>query len=218
MRILGPIVIAVSVVGAGSANAADPLPQLSGVYLGGTLGASSASLNAASTVYPNTLIDPYIDRRKGDFAWQLNAGYRFNKYLAVEAGGGVLGQFSVIDSVGQDSIENRLKVDDLKLDLIGHLPLFNRFDLSAGVGVARVYTRSEAILSGSTGLLAGVASEHSVTRSVLHERVGVDYALTDHWSLKFDFEHYGHLDSGASSPPTGLSAISTLSVGADYHF
>jgi opacity protein-like surface antigen len=218
MRFSDPIVIAVFVLGAESAYAADPVSEPTGGYVGGSLGASSASLDSASTVYPNTLIDPYVERRKGDVAWQLNAGYRFNKYLAVEAGGGVLGQFSVIDSVGPDSIENRLKADDLKLDLIGHLPLSDRFDLSAGVGVARVYTRSEAILSGSTSLPTGEASEHSLTQSVLHERVGVEYALTNHWSLKLDFEHYGHLDSGATSQTTGISAINTLSVGGDYHF
>jgi opacity protein-like surface antigen len=218
MRFTDPIVIAVFVLGAESAYAAGPVSEPTGAYVGGSLGGSSASLNSASTVYPNTLSDPYVERRKGGVAWQLNVGYRFNKYLAVEAGGGVLGQFSVIDSVGPDSIENRLKADDLKLDLIGHLPLSDRFDLSVGVGVARVYTRSEAILSGSTSLPAGEASEHSLMQSVLHERVGVEYALTNQWSLKLDFEHYGHLDSGATSQTVGISAINTLSVGGDYHF
>ena len=211
--------IVILLLGVGAVHAADPLSELTGIYVGPSIGASSAALSSASSVYTNTLTQPVsVDRQRDDFSWQLSAGYRFNRYFAVEAGGGMLGHFRATDRAGQDSVENRIKVGALRLDLIGYLPLFDRFYLSAGAGWALVGVRSEAILGGSASLAGGESSEHSHTRSVLHERIGMEYALTNHWRLKLDFDHYGHLDSGADSAPTGISAIKTLSVGADFRF
>lgn len=131
-------------------------------------------------------------------AYRLTAGWRFNQYLALEAGYHNFGRFDqAFDNAGIPT-EFSLKADGFTLGGVGYLPLNERWSLFARFGV--FFWDGDADINNVT------AATPEDTNMYLG--AGARFALTDWISLTTDGSRY-HLDDTSSN---------VFSVGIDLSF
>ncbi len=132
---LAPIVSAVLASQAMAQSPADQPP--SPWYFGFALTRSDATIEPASlsALSGGATVGDVDDRFNG---FQIYLGYEFNRYLAIEAGGGRLGTTSAAYSNGQ-IVEYRMSV--LFADAVGMWPLGEKWRLVGRVGATVGETR-----------------------------------------------------------------------------
>jgi OmpA-OmpF porin, OOP family len=131
-------------------------------------------------------------------AYRLSAGWRFNDYLALEAGYHNFGRFDQEHDAAGLPAEISLKADGFTLGGVGNLPLNHRWALFARFGAF---------------FWDGDADINNVTRATpedtnMYLGAGARLALSDRFSLTADGSHY-NLDDTSSN---------VWSVGVDVRF
>jgi opacity protein-like surface antigen len=211
---LAPVCIALGLLGGGSALAAD-----SGWYVGGSVGkvSSDVGLNEANGVRDIVYFIRSIGAVGGTAevddsteAWSVLAGYRFSPHLAVEAayvdlgevvyhyrgevgGGGLPLPFPFFPPTPTfDPAESDIewKNTAVTAKLIGRLPLGDKFDVHAHVGLATTRTDVTSLtrVGGSRSTSFTVTDD---TDSInLTYGVGAAYRLHGRWSLSLDWQRY----------------------------
>lgn len=141
----------------GSALAAEPYKQI-GVYIGANAGWSKWD------------DDNQLPDHKGiddnDITWQINAGYKFNRYFAVDARYMDLGKYDV---VGTD-----VNFRAWSANAIGILPLSSNWELFGEVGAGRIRDKKESSLDETQYNLGG----------------GIRWAINRHLSLSAQANMY----------------------------
>jgi opacity protein-like surface antigen len=132
------------------------------------------------------------DKDNTSFAWAFAAGYRFNRFLAVELGFSDLGRVTTtLIPRSDDSIagEIRSSARGKTLALLVHAPTGN-WDPYFKLGAIKAITdlRVDAPLVDQ-GLPSSVHDEQP--RVLLG--VGARYAFTEQWAVSFAFDYYVNL-------------------------
>ncbi|MBY0409429.1 MAG: outer membrane beta-barrel protein, partial [Burkholderiaceae bacterium] len=184
-----------------------------GFYVGGSVGATRADfgnnainnqfvgqgfrVNSSSTDNTST-------------GGKVFGGYQFSPNFALEGGYFDLGRFnySGITSGGNYSGDTRPR--GLNLDLVGTLPLTDRFSVLGRVGAA--YARTQDNFS-STGFSPAVAGNRSRNDTSVKYGVGLQYAITEALSLRAELERYR-----ISDPIRNRSNVDMASIGLVYRF
>ncbi len=196
--VLGSVVMGV----AGTAAATDH-----GFYMG---------VDAGSASYPNDVRLRFDDRsferkssRATDFAWSFTAGYRFNQYLAIEAGFADLGQATtkLVDASGDTAAKGKvdLSARGKTLSLLAHLPVGN-WDpyLKAGVIQSIFDLRATARVGDSEFQYSQRLEEPRVLLGL-----GTRYAFTEQWAVSFALDYYvkmgGAFRASVASPRIGFA-------------
>lgn len=151
LRLLG-------LAGLGSLIAASAFAQEDG-YLYGGLGAGqsrakideqriSASLLGAGFTSSSMTRDEKSD------AYRLFGGYQFNRFIAVEGGYFKLGKFGFnATTVPAGTLNGQIKLQGWNLDLVGTLPITERFSAIARLGVQSAMARDSFSSTGAVSLL-----------------------------------------------------------------
>lgn len=151
-------------------------------------------------------------RDKHGVAWKLFGGYQFNRYLALEGGYFDLGEFDFrAGTVPPGTLSGNLKFKGVNLDLVGFLPVTERFSAFARGGAT--YTQARANFAG-TGAASAPANPSRKEREAGYKAgVGLEYKASQALAMRAEAELY-RLDDAVSDRAT----IRVFSAGLLYRF
>jgi OOP family OmpA-OmpF porin len=168
------------------ALAADPGP-----YVGGNVGVSKSHFDEARiarAIAPGFGITG-IDDDDRDTGWKLYMGYQFTPNFAAEFGYFDLGKFGfTATTVPAGTLNGNLKVRGANLDLVGMLPLTDRFSAFARAGV--IYAQTKSDFNGSGAVFFPTPSHGRETDLSYKFGLGLEYALTRALAFRAEAERY----------------------------
>lgn len=139
-----------------------------------------------------------------DTATRLFGGYQFTRRFAMELGYHDLGTAEAHGG-GPASITERADITAFDFTLVGMLPVGNRFSLLARLGFYR--GKVEAAATPARGW------ETKTTTDITYG-FGGRYAFAEHAEFRLEYQHFGHLGTGA----TPALDIHLVSLGAISRF
>jgi len=146
-----------------------------------------------------------------DVGYKLYGGYRFHRYFAVEGGYFNLGKFDfAATTVPAGTLAGNVKVHGLNLDLVGILPITDRFSAFGRVGAA--YARTRDSFSGS-GAAAAFSTSRSASDTNLKAGVGIQYDFNYNLGMRLEAERYRINDAVG-----GTGNVDLFSIGLVYRF
>jgi opacity protein-like surface antigen len=187
------------------------LAQDSGFYVGAGVGGTKYPSNGTLTIAPDIVTRGNVD--ENDIAWSLAAGYRFNRYLAIEAAYVDLGEASgpFVSEEGADAVlDVAFSVRGPTLALIGTYP----------IGDWEPYVKAGVLFADTKLSIAGTVDNMALDASVSGDSkdmffgIGIGRNLSPHWQLKLDASYAD--DVGESH--SGVASIFLLSAGFTYRF
>jgi len=185
-----------------------------GWLMGGNVGATRAdfkndAINSSLAGRGFTVNSTTTDN--SDKGYKLFGGYQFTPNLAVEGGYFDLGRFSYGSATTPaGTFSGSTRVNGLNLDLVGTVPLSDRFSVFGRVGAAYAQSRGNF---ASTGLVPVNTTNPSRNETVLKVGLGVQYAITQALSLRAELERYRIND-----PIRNRGNIDMASLGLVYKF
>jgi OOP family OmpA-OmpF porin len=183
-------------------------------YLGANMGQSRAAIDdariAAGLVGAGVSSSSIVDNDR-DRAYKIYGGYQFNRYLALEGGYFDLGQFGFTAStVPPGSLSGNIKLRGLNLDLVGSLPITERFSVLGRIGAN--YADAQDTFSG-TGSVHVLNPNPGARDTNLKIGLGLQYAFTDSLAMRTEIERYRINDAVGNK-----GDIDLVSVGLLYRF
>lgn len=176
------LVLAVSSLAAGSAHAQLFLRQdTGGFYLGAGVGGSQARNFCDDAGAFAGACD------EKDTAWKISAGYRFNRYVAVEAGYVNLGKISFDGRVGATAFSGSARTDGVEFLAVGYIPLAEGFSLFGKLGTFVWDTRGSAAAGAFVG--GGKDNGTDVTYGL-----GLQYDFNRNLSARLEWQRYNNID------------------------
>jgi len=184
-----------------------------GFYVGGSVGPTRAHFN--NDAYNNlarnngfAINSSSVDNK--DTGGKVFGGYQFNPNFAVEGGYFDLGRFDYSGVTSGGTYRGNTRSQGLNLDLVGTLPLSDRFSLLGRVGAAYAKTRDS---SSSTGFAPPVTANRSLNETYAKYGVGLQYAITDALSLRGELERYHRIND-----PIRRGNVDMATIGLVYRF
>lgn len=185
-----------------------------GWYAGFGLGSSRATIDdskISSTLLGAGFTTTSINDDEKDLGWKLLGGYQFNRFIAVEGGYFNLGKFGFnAQTLPPGTLDGKFKVQGINLDLVGLLPITDRFSAFGLFGVN--YAQTKDHFSG-TGLVTVPDPDRKKTGANYKFGAGVEYDLTHSLGLRAEAERY-RLNDGVGNK----SDIDLISAGLIYRF
>ena len=209
-------VAAVGCLAAAALAAPASFAQDPGWYVGGSIGRSAATIDdgrITSGLAAEGLATTSISDRDRDTGYKLFGGYQLNRNFAVEAGWFDLGKMGFTATTSPPgTLDGEGRFDGVNLDLVGTLPVTDRFALLGRLGVANVRTRGTFSTSGAV-LLPYSGSNPSARHTDLKFGGGVAWRLTQAWELRAEAERF-HVDDSVGN----RGHIDLFSVSVVYRF
>lgn len=174
--------------------------------------ADQALTGAGATAFTSSVDDT-------DTAWKIQAGYRFNKNLAIEGGYAKLGELAYRAAITAPVTETgvvAIDMDGWNLDVVGRLPFNDSISGFAKLG-AFVYNLDYQC----TGTVYCGTASRSASGTSLHYGLGVDYVFAGSWFARAEYEVFANVgDSMSADGATGTSRedVRLGSVGVGYRF
>lgn len=154
-----------------------------------------------------------LEDRDRDTTYKLSGGYRFNRYLGLEASWFDLGAFGfTATTTPAGTLAGDVTLRGFGLDVVGQLPLTERLSLLARVGAASVRTRGAFSRTGAVTLPYPATSTHDRDTGAKYG-VGLAWRLSDAWQVRTEAERYRVSDS-----VNNKGHVDVMSVGLVYHF
>ncbi len=166
----------------------------SGLYVGANVGQSRAEIDDARIT--NNLLGSgftsasitHEDREDRDTGYKLFVGYQFNRNFALEGGYFDLGEFSyTATTVPTGTLNGKIKLKGVNLDVVGILPITARFAAFGRVGVN--YAEAKNYVSG-TGAVNVLNPDPSKRDTNYKFGLGLQYALTESLAMRAEAERY----------------------------
>lgn len=160
-------------------------------YGGASIGQSRAKIDDAritAGLLSQGLVTSAMSDDEQALAWKAFGGYQLNRYVGVEAGYFSLGHFGFTSTtVPAGTVDGRIKLHGINLDLVGTLPITERFSVLARVGAQHASARDSFHGSGSAVVLTPTASKSETN---LKFGAGLQYAFTPNLMLRGEAERY----------------------------
>ncbi|MES2091972.1 MAG: outer membrane beta-barrel protein, partial [Pseudomonadota bacterium] len=201
-----------SLAGLGTLLATSAFAQDHSYYYGGVgIGQSRANIDNDSiknSQLPTGLSTTGITREDRDAAYKLFGGYQFNQNFALEAGYFNLGKFSFASTTfPAGTVDGQIKVQGVNLDLVGTLPMTERFSLLGRVGVQHAKTSDTF---RGTGAAIGVNSSPSKRDTNYKVGAGMQYEISPAFLVRGEVERFRINDAVGSH--TGVNMLSVSLV------
>lgn len=135
---------------------------------------------------------------KHETSWSVFGGYQFHPNFAVELGYRDLGKVSESYAGSNYSLE----ADAVELSVVGKLPLNDQFDVYGRLGMGSIKAKDS--YSDALGSYSG-----STTKTKALFGVGAHYAISKEFGLRAEYAQFSKIDD---------VTLSSLTIGADYHF
>ncbi len=167
-------------------------------FVGISAGQAKTGLNGSDL--SSQLLDlgfnsPSVSLSDKTTSYGLKLGYQFTSYVAVEGNYTDLVKYGYQASVQPaGSLNPGLKVKGFGLDLVGTLPIFDKFSLLGRAGVQRMKTDGVFSGSGSIDLITSGGSPSSTAGKLAF---GVQYAMSKNLGLRLEVERFRKLGGNA---------------------
>lgn len=185
-----------------------------GWYVGGSVGPSYADIDEpkiTGSLLESGFTTTAFDHDDRDTGYQLFAGYQFNRNFAVEGGFFDLGEFGyTATTLPAGTLDGRLEVKGLNLDLLGILPVSDRVSAFGRLGIQYADTEDRFRGTGSVNVFNPAPEETDVN---LKAGFGLQYAVSNSLGMRFEVERYRIDDAVGNTGDLDL-----LSVGLVYRF
>ena len=146
-----------------------------------------------------------------DTGYKLFGGYQFNKYFALEGGYFDLGRFHfAADTLPAGTLNGTFKVRGLNLDVVGSVPIADRFSVFARVGANYAQTKDSFTGTGAVVVLDPNPSKRNTNYKA---GLGLQYDFTRALAMRVEAERYRINDAISSKANVDL-----VSVGLIYRF
>lgn len=186
---------------------------ITGWYGGANVGQSRAKIDDArissslmGSGFTSSITDD--DRATG---YKVFGGYQFNKNFSLEGGYFDLGKFGYkADTVPAGTLNGSSKVRGLNLDLVGTLPITDKFSAFARVGLNYADVRDSFSSTGAVRVLDPNPSKREANYKF---GVGAQYAFTEALAMRVEAERYRINDAVGNRGDVDL-----ISVGLVYRF
>lgn len=177
-------------VGLGPLIAAPAFAEEPGFFYGGVSAGKARSTVDEGSVAAGALAGAAvtgISSDERDTSYKLFGGYQFNRYIGMEGGYFDLGKTRFSSTAPGGAFNNETSVKGFNLDLVGTLPLTERFSLLGRVGAA--YGRTRADFSGAG---AAAMANPSPSEKKTHAKVGlgVQYEVNRSFWVRGEVERY----------------------------
>ena len=190
------------------------LAQDSGWYAGGNVGRTSATVDNAritSGLASSGLATTSISDRDRDTGYKIYGGYQLSPNFALEGGYFDLGKFGFTANTNPaGTLNGDIRLRGLNLDLVGTLPLSERFSLLGRVGANYAQTRGTFSGTGAVGVTNPNPSKRDTNYKI---GVGLQYAFTESLSMRGELERYRINDAVGNR-----GHVDMVSVGLVYKF
>ena len=140
-----------------------------------------------------------------DSGYKIFGGYQMNRHLALEAGYFDLGRFgfnATTQPLG--SLTGEIKIRGANLDLVGMIPLTEKFSVFGRLGVARAEARDT--FTGS-GLVRVLNPNPSKTDTNGKFGLGLQYAFTESFGMRAEVERYRINDAVGNKGDIDLASL-----------
>ena len=185
-----------------------------GWYIGANVGQSRANIDDAritSGLLGSGFATTSITDDDRDTGFKLFGGYQFNKYLAVEGGYFDLGKFGFkATTIPPGMLSGDIKLRGLNLDLVGTLPITQKFSAFGRVGMNYGDARDSFTGTGAVQVLNPSPSQRQTNYKY---GVGLQYAFTEALAMRVEAERYRINDAVGNKGDVDL-----YSVGLTYRF
>jgi OOP family OmpA-OmpF porin len=185
-----------------------------GWYVGANVGQSRANIDDAritSGLLGSGFATTSITDDDRDTGFKLFGGYQFNKYLAVEGGYFDLGKFGFkATTIPPGMLSGDIKLRGLNLDLVGTLPITQKFSAFGRVGMNYGDARDSFTGTGAVQVLNPSPSQRQTNYKY---GVGLQYAFTEALAMRVEAERYRINDAVGNKGDVDL-----YSVGLTYRF
>jgi OOP family OmpA-OmpF porin len=164
--------------------------QEGGYYYGGLgIGAARARLNAqAITLEQAGVTASGFQRDDRDTTYKLFGGYQLNRNLGIELGYFRLGSFGFdATTTPAGTLAGRSTLQGVNLDLVGTLPLSERWAALGRVGAQYARTRTTLNGTGAATVLDGSPSERKTNYKV---GAGLQYAFNPSFLMRGEVDRY----------------------------
>ncbi|MCX5877385.1 MAG: outer membrane beta-barrel protein [Deltaproteobacteria bacterium] len=186
----------------------------SGVYVGGNIGQSRARIDEDRITNALTgagFTTTGFEDDNHDLGFKLFGGYQFNKYLAVEGGYFDLGKFDFTSTgVPTGTLSGNIKVRGVNLDVVGILPITEKFSAFGRVGANYAKTEDSFVGGGSLTALNPNPTKRDTNYKF---GLGLQYAFNDALAMRAEAERYRINDAVGND-----GDIDLISVGLVYRF
>ncbi len=205
-----------------------------GFYLGADLAAIDAGSGRSHGLLAGTpesvvRVFPETASVSGtDASWGIHAGYRINRFLAIELaytdyGSMIVHQIYDLTPIIPDAPPNfendvYFGAAGVSLSWLASIPLGERFEAFVRVGVLHAEQDIEPL---SFAVLPGQSLFSEVSDDVPVYGIGAAYRMSENWALRMEYHHVEGLHGGDSIDGTdsvGPVRIRRLGLGASYSF
>jgi len=193
------------------------LAEDSGWYVGGNVGKSRASIDDVRITggllgagFTTTSITD--DNR--DTGYKVFGGYQFNKYFALEGGYFNLGQFGFTSTTAAPqagTLNGKTKLDGLNIDIVGILPVTEKFSAFVLGGLNYAETRDNFTRTGAVTITTNPNPSESSANYKLG--LGLQYDFSQSLGVRTEAERYRINDAVGNK-----GDIDLFSVGLVYRF
>ncbi len=205
LRLLG-------LAGLGSLVAASSYAQESGYYYGGlSFGQSRAKIDEpriSASLLGAGLATTSMDKDERDAGVRLFGGYQFNRNFAVEGGYFSLGKFGFTSTtVPAGTLDGRIRLQGLNLDLVGTLPITERWSAIGRVGAQYASARDTFRGTGAVGVLNPDPSKRETNYKV---GLGLQYELSSAMLVRGEVERYRINDAVGNHGGVNVASVSLV--------
>jgi len=167
------------------------LAEDDGWYIGGNVGYSQADIDDErinSSLLGSGFSSTTISEDDNSTDYKIFGGYQVNRYFAMEAGFFELGDFGYTAStVPPGTLTGEILVRGINFDLVGILPISDKFSAFARAGVTRAETEADFSGTGAVNVINANPSEYD---NKYKYGVGVEYKMTESLGLRAEAERY----------------------------
>jgi OOP family OmpA-OmpF porin len=181
-------------------------------YMGGGIGVTRATIDearirAALLASGSTAVSSFAVDEK-DRGFKLYLGKQLSRNFAIEAGYYDLGAFTFASStVPAGSFNGEAAFRGVNLDVLGQLPLTERFSVFGRVGVA--YTETKTTFSG-TRLNAITGPRRSEKKAGAKFGVGLEYKLSEALAMRAEVERYQVNDAVGNRGDVDMASLNLV--------
>lgn len=166
--------------------------QDGGYYYGGlSVGQSNSRIDdegITSNLLGAGLATTSMSLDERDTAFKLFGGYQFNRYLALEGGYFNLGKFGYTSTtVPAGTLRGQIKLQGFNLDVVGTLPLSERFSAIGRVGVQMAQARDAFSGTGAVQVLSPNPSKRDTHYKL---GLGLQYEFSPSLLVRAEAERY----------------------------
>lgn len=183
--------------------------------------------NREGTITNTTSVSTRFDAE--DSAWKGFAGWRFHRFLAVEAAYVDLGEHRMVTSItnllGPGTVDIKRRIKGPAAFLVASFPVHERLALSAKAGLMRAGLDADARLGGAVVFNPGDPSETfrtvSRTENVPAYGLGLSWDVRPGWGLRLEWERYARIGKPfavGGTGNTGEADTDLASLGVVFRF